>query len=52
MDDKKLKFEKVKNDAEKVGISDLGIEIKAHDGGDLLECYEVKSKDNDTVKKK
>ena len=52
MDDKKLKFKKVKDGADKVGVSDLGIEIKAHDGGDLLECYEVKSKDKDTVKKK
>jgi len=51
MNNKKLEFKKVKDGAKKVGVSDLGIEIKAHNG-DLLECYEPKPKDKDTPSKK
>jgi len=52
MDNKKLKFKKVKDGAKKVGVSGLGIEIKANNGGDLLECYEPKPKENGAAKKK
>jgi len=51
MDNKKLKFEKVKEGAKKVGISDLGIEIKAKNG-EMLECYEPNLKDKNTPTKK
>jgi len=52
MDNKKLKFIKVKDDARKVEISDFGIEIKAGNGGDLLECYESDIENKDTEKNK
>ena len=52
MDNKKLKFKKVKEGAKKIGISGLGIEIKANNGGDLLECYEPDLKNKNTTKNK
>jgi len=51
MDIKKLEYKKVKDGAKKVGVSDLGIEIKAHNG-ELLECYEANLKDKNTPAKK
>jgi len=52
MDDKKLKFEKIKDGAKQVAVSDFGIEIKAKNDNELLECYEANIENKKTKEKK